>query len=654
MAAEKPIISLEVDQTQFDEFLAKWDKFQGEAKTSLDPFASAAASSREAASAADEMGAAVGGIARILSGSRMVGGQSFITQWAKKTREATRDWELQQKSIARSTRDMLGLNRSWINFKAIRKDALIAGGLAAGGVAAMVKGNTDVAKQNLEARSLGLTVGKAQAFESDYSPLGLQRSDLSNFANAKEDPTLWKPMVAAGLTVDQIRALDPDELAIAFARKAGVKYHEWEAQGMPAAQIAGSMGFNDLLSNGTLRAAGSWSPEQWQATHEKYLADSRSMGIDSATADKATAFKQKWSADLGKVANAFDAALVRASGGLGHFADAASDAAIKLIDKFGPIAGKVADQTATVIDDVSNVKTFASPKEGGPAYPHTIEGGLRKAGDWIRSKVPGIPDVTTGTTRSSTPFTSDPKRDETLRRLERKFNLQPGVLLNLERQESSYGKNPHMGSNDDAGPAGPFQFDRAAAARFGVTDRMDEAQSAGGAAQYMAYLLRRYKGDYAKSYAAYDGFSGLDADIAKYGDAWRDHLAEFGSPKAVAETQKYLRDMEAHANDFASKFASAKTDTAIKPDQQKLSENDFQIVDLSKEGKAKQDTTSDSDFGGVKQFMAKYFQDGGGAQFRAPDRNNRADPRPVRVNLDVKVFAPAGSSTNVTQGGIPQ
>lgn len=657
MAGEKKILEIPVDTSEFDAFLAKFNEYQERAKSSPDPFAKAAASFRESADAAEALGAAVGGLAKSVSGSKMVGGQSFIAQWAKHSRESREDWTKMSKSVDKANHDMRSLNRSWINFKALKKDALIAGGAAAGGVAAMVKANSDVARQNLEAKSLGIPVGRAKAFEADYEPLGLQRSDLSKFANAKEDRTLWKPLVAAGLSTDQIQSLDPDELAIAFARKAGEKYHGWEAGGMPAAQIAKSYGFTDLLGTGTLRAAGSWSDQQWNDTHAKYLADAKSMGIDSKTADQATEFKQKWSSDLGRVGNAFDAALVRASGGLGHFADAASDAAIKIINAAAPWVDKAANGVGNTIDTLSAGESFVSPENGGPQYkPYDVRDGFRMVGDKIRSVFPGIPDVSQpGVTRApnSTGFTGDPKRDQTLKALERTFNLKAGVLDNLERQESSRGKNPNLGNNDMDGPAGPFQMTKGTAASVGVYDRTDEQQSATGAARYLSMLLRKYKGDYAKSYAAYDGFSGLDADIKKYGDKWRDHMDEFGSAKAVGETSKYLRDMEAHANDFTSKFSDAKTDTAIQSNAPTLDDSQFQIVDLSQEGKPQQDTKPLIDLDGMHQWAAKYFGEGGGAEFRTSKRIQTADNKPVNVNLSVKVSTPAGASTTVSQNSIP-
>lgn len=382
--ADKPILEIPVDASQFEEFLKKYEQYNESVKAGPDPFAHAAQSFRESADAAEAMGAAVGGMASTLSGSKMTGGQSFINVWAKKTHESTRDWELQQKSIAKANKDMIGLNRSVLNFKALRKDALIAGGVVAGGIAATVRANSDVAKQNLEARSLGLPIGKAQAFESDYGPLGLQRSDLSNFANAKEDSRLWKPLVTAGLSVDQIKGLDPDELAVAFARAAGTKYHDWEDQGLPAAQIANSMGFNDLLSNNTLRAAGSWSDQQWSSTHAKYLTDAQQMGIDSKTADQATEFKQKWSSDLNRVGQAFDTALVNASGGLGHFADAASDAVIKIMKAAGPWVDKAADGVGNIIDTLDKGESFVSPEQGGPEYKqYDVQSGFRMVGDLL-------------------------------------------------------------------------------------------------------------------------------------------------------------------------------------------------------------------------------------------------------------------------------
>ncbi|WP_144139122.1 transglycosylase SLT domain-containing protein [Paraburkholderia sp. BCC1884] len=660
--ADTPIIEIPVNSAEFDAFVEKFNEYEAKAKAgTADPFAHVAASLRDAGEALGALGAHFDGIASAATTSKMVGPQSFISQWSRGTHQSAKDWELIGKNTDKSQKGLTTIARSWINIKSLRKDALYLGAGAAAGVAAMAKANSDVAKQNLEGRALGLPIGKAQAFESDYGPLGLQRSDLSNFADAKEDSRLWKPLIAAGLSADQIKGMDPDELAIAFARSAGQKYHDWESQGLPAAQVANSMGFNDLLSNGTLRAAGSWSDQQWSATHAKYLNDAQQMGIDSRTADDATSFKQKWSSDLSRVGQEFNKQLVNASGGLGHFADAASNAAIKLLKAAGPWVDKAADGVGNILDTLSDGESFVSPEQGGPQYKqYDVRDGFRKFGDGIRSAFPGIPDVNQpGVTRKSdnNGFTSDPKRDETLRRLERLNNLRPGTLDNFERQESSRGANVGTNTNDSEGPAGAFQLTKATAASVGITNRMDEGQSAMAAAAYLNILNRKYRGDQRKIAASYDGFANLDKAIAKYPKDWFDHLDEFGSRKAAGETGAYLKSMQANGMDFSvdGAYANATNDANLKPRSTGLNESDFRIVDLSKDTSTQRAAPNDSlgDLSGVRRFLA-LFSEGGGEALRGGSSSKAAPPaNPQPVNINVKVSTPAGASTIVTTGGVP-
>ncbi len=664
--ADSPILTIPVDTSQFDEFMAKWKALQeGMKQGTPDPFAGAAASAREAAEQTGKLATEVDHIAQQSASSRMTGQSSFIVLFAKNMHFAAQDSEKVSKNIDKTNKGLLVTLRNWTNIKSLRKDALALGGFAAAGVGAVANASRELGAKNLEARGLNIKPGTADAFEADYTDLGLKRSDISTFTNAKEDTRLWKPLIAAGLSVDQIKGLDPDELAIAFARAAGNQYKGWESQGLPAAQIANARGFNDLLGNETLRAAGSWSDKQWDDTRAKYESDKQSFRIDQKTADQATAFNQKLRSDLTKFGNAFNTQLSKAAPELGHLADAATDAGINLLKWFGPKVAKLADGSADVIDAANNGTTFARPDLGGPAYKDKdVLSGFRWYGDAIRSVFPGIPDVQTPTGVNAAGYTSAPTRDATFKRLEKTWGLRAGVLDNFERQESSRGLNIGPNTNASDGPAGPFQMTKATGAMFGVKDRLSESERAGGAAQYLAFLLKRYKGDYAKTAAAYDGFGGLDKAIAKYGDDWRQHLSEFGSAKAVNETRKYLRDLEANGLDLSQRdanFANARNDANLKANRDSLDKGE-QFVDMSKTGApalTQQQTSSAVEMGvvsGMSKFLS-FFKEGGGAGLRTPDaprgRQQQSNAQ-APVHVQVQVNTPPGSSTNVTTGSLPR
>lgn len=89
-------------------------------------------------------------------------------------------------------------------------------------------------------------------------------------------------------------------------------------------------------------------------------------------------------------------------------------------------------------------------------------------------------------------------------RLEKKYNLPPGLLDKVWARESGRGK--HMLS--PAGAKGHFGFMDKTAAAYGVTDPNDLEQSAEGSAHMWSDLLKQYKGDMRQAAAGYNLGSG--------------------------------------------------------------------------------------------------------------------------------------------------
>ena len=79
--------------------------------------------------------------------------------------------------------------------------------------------------------------------------------------------------------------------------------------------------------------------------------------------------------------------------------------------------------------------------------------------------------------------------------------------------------------NKQSGATGGFQFLSGTAKQYGVNDRTDLAQSAEGAAKYMSYLLKLFKGDLEKAVRAYHAGEGnvqKGKNIGKYNnDYWQ-------------------------------------------------------------------------------------------------------------------------------------
>lgn len=108
--------------------------------------------------------------------------------------------------------------------------------------------------------------------------------------------------------------------------------------------------------------------------------------------------------------------------------------------------------------------------------------------------------------------------------LESKYNLPSGMLSALHAIETgNTGKTNQV--NKQTGATGGFQFLKGTAQQYGVNDRTDMSQSAEGAAKYMSYLLKLFKGDLEKAVRAYHAGEGnvqKGKNIGKYNnDYWQ-------------------------------------------------------------------------------------------------------------------------------------
>ncbi|ENV13224.1 hypothetical protein F965_01897 [Acinetobacter schindleri NIPH 900] len=108
--------------------------------------------------------------------------------------------------------------------------------------------------------------------------------------------------------------------------------------------------------------------------------------------------------------------------------------------------------------------------------------------------------------------------------LESKYGLPSGTLSAIHAIETgNTGKSNQV--NSKSGATGGFQFLEGTAKQYGVKDRTDLAQSAEGAAKYMSYLLKLFKGDLEKAVRAYHAGEGnvqKGKNIGKYNnDYWQ-------------------------------------------------------------------------------------------------------------------------------------
>ena len=148
------------------------------------------------------------------------------------------------------------------------------------------------------------------------------------------------------------------------------------------------------------------------------------------------------------------------------------------------------------------------------------------------------PTATTGTTGAATPFAAE------IDAAAARNGVDPALLRGLIRQESNFNAD----ARSPAGAMGLTQLMPATAAGLGVTNPSDPAQSIEGGAKYLKQQLDRFGGDVSKALAAYNAGPGA---VQKYN----------GVPP-YAETQNYVRNVTAYANEYRQAGATAATPVA--------------------------------------------------------------------------------------------
>ena len=121
--------------------------------------------------------------------------------------------------------------------------------------------------------------------------------------------------------------------------------------------------------------------------------------------------------------------------------------------------------------------------------------------------------------------------------------LDPALLAGLVKQESGF--NPTAGS--PAGARGLTQLMPGTAAGLGVTNVLDPVQSLNGGAKYLKQQLDAFGGDVAKALAAYNAGPGA--------------VQRFGGIPPYAETQNYVRIVQANAASYRSASAPPSSST---------------------------------------------------------------------------------------------
>jgi hypothetical protein len=637
--SDRPIIKIAIDAEDFDKFSDRFNAYREKLSNQPEEWKATNAEIKEMKSNFEDAGKALEKIQKGSSVTPTV--ERKEKERSKRVKEDEKSWKSIGKSISGSYRDLSGLAKMSVG---ISSGKLGLGSLGALGAiyGAMLASANGLAERNQQNRQLDVAPGVAKAYGKAYAKFGGSEQQLGTFEAAKVTPQMWQPMLAVGITQDEIQNDDAEQLAATYLRKGGQKWEslpEYARGNWMAGTNQGDLG----MSVGSFNQAGSFKDQApWdlaQSDFEKYRQQDADAQPDL---DAGTEFKQHVGADWDAITKSFDHNAALLAPALEHWSDAATKFTVAFLNQAGP-------QAAELADDINGTPPAIDPTN---PYPNTVDGGLRKFGDGAWKYIDAFKD-TKGIEKageSSSPnetivrnWVKGHFREGGLASLRLndpdKFNdiesangLRPGFLRNIERQESSYGRNVGPNTNDSDGPAGPFQIDKGTAGAWGVRDRMDEADSAQGAGAGFAKLLKKYQGDYGAAVADYDGFRGIGDDYKKYGPNWRAHLEEFDtSPghKATRETTKYLSDLEANGADLSRDGGSAQVSVGTVTALSKIagSHPDNRIIDAGSAA--------------------------GGKQPPMLSRPAGMGALPAQ-QINVAVSAPPGSSVSVTTAGFPQ
>jgi hypothetical protein len=672
--ADTPIIKIPValdEEGSLDAFLAKLQT----AKESLSEVGDKWGSARKEATGAgknSQSGGVFEGAADELSkiGS-LVSGPQFtrvFSEFQKIAIGSAASWHAINLDIEKSAKNMSGLGRTALQIGAVGGIGAMA---AAAGAGAILSGVPSAAKslsdENRLNRELGLKPGEATAFNDQYgTTLGANTGDLAKIADIKSDPSKWWQLATAthgGVSNDDIQNKGAVELYLESLQKAG------EARKELGGQWSASQGADDLFGSGTVRNASERDPSWWNQQHSQYIEERDKVATDQPKLDQSTAFEQKWQSDLSVLKRDFENAIqpleplfLRLANGTTSVIDAfarspdlekdindvatAFDEVAKagdwLAKKLNAVTGNAGTNTDAVVDVAKEATSLLtdgdrwSALEHGVKHPtvgHTDAKPEPFHWDWHhpfgtighkdvpKQEVPSQFDkpahsATSGTQGGKiTPdmFVRDPNRLSNIHALENHYKMPTGYLVAHEQIESHGGTN---NINPDGKHLGAFQFDEPTAKRYSV-NRFDEHSSEIGAARLLHDLSVKYHGDWKKASAAFDGFAGLDSDIARYGPDWEAHIKEF---QTGSETADYLKNMRAQGVDLDPK-ASVQNSLANLP-QVKATGDDS----TNSSGRA--------DYG-----------------FRQPSSNDSAR---APLMLDLNVHLPAGANIFTSTAGIVQ
>lgn len=199
--ALKSVIAIDVDDSDFQRFAAKFAEYQDALKSMPGVWQKISQGAGSAASAAGEMGAAVGSAFFAL---HKISSES--DRLTRNTERQARAWEGMARSAQRFTSRVIEATRSLLRWGELT--GLVSGILGFGGLFGIERLARNAGTSRREALGLGVTPGEHRAFDVDYSRIVDTGAFLTGVNQALHDVTKRVGLYGAGMTEDELRGKD--------------------------------------------------------------------------------------------------------------------------------------------------------------------------------------------------------------------------------------------------------------------------------------------------------------------------------------------------------------------------------------------------------------------------------------------------------------
>ncbi len=200
--------------------------------------------------------------------------------------------------------------------------------------------------------------------------------------------------------------------------------------------------------------------------------------------------------------------------------------------------------------------------------------------------------------------------------LESNYKLPSGTLSSIHMIES---KGNAEAYNKSTGASGGFQFLKGTADQYGVKNRNDLAQSAEGAAKYMSYLLKLFKGDLEKAVRAYHAGEGnvqKGKNIGKYNNQyWKDFQGYMAGQSGLSF------DAEFTVNDF-----------------DKILDDRIRLLAEQAETRKRIEYEAADEIGKIRQSLADRIQEIEAADFSADKAKEYTEQAKIQAENEIKII----------------